>query len=87
MEECRFCSGKVIHNDRRFEDGFSTIKTMLMNWFGENDDEDETLVNGIQLRNGNLLAFESSAGEYESLGVEIKYCPLCGKELKEEETK
>ena len=86
MEECRFCSGKIIHNDRRFGDRFSTFKTMLMNWFGENDDEDETLVNGIQLCNGNLLAFDSSGGEYESLGVEIKFCPLCGKELKKEET-
>lgn len=86
MEECRFCSGRIIHNGYRFGDGFKTIKTMLMTWFSKSDDEDETLENGIQLRNGNVLAFESSGGEYESLGVEIKFCPLCGKELKEEGT-
>ena len=84
---CRFCVGKVIHCEYHFNDGFHTMGTMLGILLGTGDENDEKLKDGIQLCKGNMLAFESSSGEYESLGVRINYCPLCGRELKEEDTK
>ena len=55
----------------------------LMSRFGYSFDDDPS--NYIQLNNGNLLCFQNSSGEYVTLGIRIGYCPLCGRELFEEE--
>ena len=47
-----------------------------------NDQERDYAYNGIMLKNGNMLCFDNSAGEYAELAIDINYCPFCGKELK-----
>ena len=80
MEECRFCAGKVIDRDL-VGAGIKTVQTMLHSMFGMFDEEKTCCVDGIQLQQGNILTFDNSSGEYAAMAVEIKYCPMCGKEL------
>ena len=82
--ECRFCSGNNVPAECTIGDGFKTMGMMLRMLFG-NDDGSADLYNGIQLQSGNMLCFDNSAREYVPLGIRIGYCPLCGRELKEEE--
>jgi len=84
MDECRFCSGKPVKAEYSFGGGYNTMRMMLGMIVGRYEDEDDPVVEGIQLKRGNLLIFDSSSGEYVRLGVDIKYCPFCGKELEEE---
>ena len=55
----------------------------IMSRFGYSFDDDPS--NYIQLNKGNLLCFNNSSGEYVTLGIRIGCCPLCGRELFEEE--
>ena len=86
MDECRFCSGKSVKAGYSFGGGYHTLH-MKLGWLvgSDDDDDEENVIEGVQLKRGNLMIFDSSSGEYVRLGVEIKYCPLCGKELHEEE--
>lgn len=83
MNDCRFCNGDVIEAEY-CGDGFKTMGMMLdvlMARFGSGKKESEECKNGIQLQNGNRLAFDNSACEYATLEIEIMYCPFCGREL------
>lgn len=85
-DDCRFCCGERVPEDEKFGEGIQTmISTFesLMGRIGYPCDDDPS--NYIQLRNGNLLCFQNSSGEYVTLGIRIGYCPLCGRELFEEE--
>jgi len=55
----------------------------MLGWmFGIGDEEEkEKVEDGIQIVRGNLLTFDNSSREYAPLGVEINYCPMCGKKL------
>ena len=83
--KCRFCCGEIIHGEYRCGGGYPTMSTMLYTLFGYDHENDEQIKDGIQLRDDNLLVFESSSGEYESLGVRIKYCPMCGVKLRDKD--
>ena len=90
MNDCDFCNGKIIDAEGTDGDGIRTMSTMLDSLWGmiggtREKEEKHKLMDGIQLRYGNVLMFESSSGEYVPQGLEIKYCPFCGVELKAEE--
>lgn len=80
MSECAFCSGVLIKAEYCGK-GFKTMRMMLGMLCGSDEDEQEICENGIQLQEGNRLAFDNSAGEYALLSIEIKYCPFCGESL------
>ena len=84
MDECRFCSGKPVKAGYSFGGGYNTMH-MMIGWLAgsDDDDDDEDVIEGVQLKRGNLMIFDSSSGEYKRLGVEINFCPLCGKKLEE----
>lgn len=79
-KECRFCSENPVRAECTVGDGFKTMGMMIDMLFGRPSDDDR-LENGIQLQDGNLLCFDNSAREYVPLGIRIGYCPLCGREL------
>ena len=88
MTNCAFCNGEVIEAEYASE-GFQTMSMMVDSissifGFGKKD-KPTKCKNGIQLQEGNKLYFDSSAREYSLLGIEIKYCPFCGKELEQKE--
>ena len=74
---CDFCEGKFVHAEYIGE-GIRTMSTNFHLLFGEPQTSE---VDGVQ-RNGNVMMFDNSSGEYAKQGVEIKFCPFCGKELK-----
>lgn len=76
--KCDFCEGKTI-NSQYMKSGLITKKNKYSTMF--NTVDKYRWEDGIWLENGNLLTYDSSSGEYASQGVEIKYCPFCGKEL------
>ena len=84
---CLFCNGELIPAEETIGGGIMTVMSMVSSLqsafgFGEPDTS-----NYIKLSEGNLLCFQNSSGEYNTLGVRIEYCPLCGRKLnKEEET-
>lgn len=85
--DCRFCSGGNVRAEFTVGDGLKTMGMMIGMLFGKfgNEDDPERVYNGIQLQSGNMLCFDNSSREYVPLGIRIGYCPLCGRELKEEE--
>lgn len=83
-EDCRFCCGAPVPAEETAGDGIKTMEMILNLMFGRSS-EDEYVSNGIQLMDGNLLCFDNSAREYQTLGIRIGHCPLCGRELKPEE--
>lgn len=86
MDRCRFCQGKVVRSDFFYGSGLYTTRMMTGLWDGRKEQEDDTdVLEGIQLKNGNRMIFDSSSGKYVRLGIEIKHCPFCGCELKKEE--
>ena len=81
-EECRFCSGKPVRSDFFYGSGLYTMRMMPGLWGGRKEQEDDAdVLEGIQLKNGNRMIFDSSSGKYVRLGIEIKHCPFCGKVL------
>ena len=84
--DCPFCNGVQIDSEY-IGQGTMTFNTFLGSFFGSEDtSKTETeCSNGIILKRGNILLFDNSAQEYAALGVKIRYCPFCGRELKEEE--
>lgn len=81
---CPFCNGVQINSEYAGQ-GIMTLNTIIGSFFGSEDTNEikTDCSNGIILKRGNLLFFDNSAQEYASLGIKIKYCPFCGKELKE----
>ena len=76
MADCKFCAGEWIRSDYVGE-GIVPIPLML----GPGDMPRD----GVHLKYGNCLYFDSSSHEYAEQAITIKYCPFCGAELKEEE--
>ena len=82
MEECKFCQGKPVGAEYIEKRYFDTMTMMLSRLTGKLDlYEEDRCCNGIMLANGNHLTFDNSACEYSVLGIEIKFCPFCGKAL------
>lgn len=85
MEDCAFCNGEVIEAEFVGE-GLKTAGMSLQflgAMFGREPEKQTRCHNSIQLQEGNKLAFDNSCGEYAILSVEIKYCPFCGKILRD----
>ena len=83
---CPFCNGVQI-NGEYVGEGIMTVNMIMGSLFGSEDtSENETdCSNGIILKGGNVLFFDNSAQEYASLGIKIRYCPFCGRELKSDD--
>ena len=76
--KCDFCEGKTI-NAHYMNTGLVTMKNKFSTMFRTTNKykwED-----GVWLKDGNVLTYDSSSGEYASQGVEINYCPFCGEKL------
>ncbi len=82
--ECRFCCGEPVSAEVTVGDGIKTMGMMIDMLFGGRRKEPESVNNGIQLEDGNMLLFDNSSREYVPLGIRIGYCPLCGRELKQD---
>ena len=76
MNRCSFCAGDRIFPDQVGE-GTKTMAMMMGMLLGDLRNGSD----GIRLVNKTYLAFDNSAGEYAEEMVEIKYCPMCGREL------
>ena len=69
-----FCQGGLYENEANSTNGIMPIPALL--GFDEHS--------GIMLDEENgkhYLTYDNSAGEYARGAVEIKYCPICGREL------
>ena len=74
---CEFCEYKRIH-PQYVGDGFKTMGLMIRMLGGIDEDYND----GIRLDSEeNILWFDNSDGEYTELGIDIQYCPMCGKRL------
>ena len=80
---CDLCEGKVIKAEE-VGSGIQTVPQMLKWAWGFGSGEEESKTDGVWIEDGNILCYETSSGEYAYQGIEIKYCPLCGRELKHE---
>ena len=86
MSDCKFCNGKIIKADG---DGLerNATKNMLgglvsvVEMNREPQKEHSNANGGIMLKDGNILAFDNSSGEYTEMKIQIHFCPFCGKEL------
>ena len=82
-ELCPFCEGKTI-KATGVGAGCKTMKTNLNLIFGKTEEADDE-EDGVFLRYGNMLGFDSSSGEYAAMFVEINYCPFCGAKMDKEQ--
>lgn len=74
---CDFCeNGKKMKADYKGE-GITTAINMIDALFGAGDDDSFC---AARIEN-NILFVDNSSREYAELGVEIKYCPMCGRSL------
>lgn len=80
--ECEFCRG-IPKRAEYVGDGIKTMGMMTEMMFGINENAHS---NYIYIKNGNLLVWDNSAGEYAELSAEIKYCPMCGRKLQSNTT-
>ena len=60
----------------------------LPNWNFIPDDDSETVPSGIEIEirkisEHNTLVFTNSASEYGAGALNIRFCPMCGRELSE----
>ena len=60
----------------------------LPNWNFLPEDDDEIVPSGIEIEIRKIidkpaLVFTNSADEYGSGAINIKFCPMCGRELSE----
>ena len=79
---CKFCEYKRIY-PQYVGDGTKTMGLMLRMLGGIDEDYND----GIRLDSEkNILWFDNSDGEYAELGIDIQYCPLCGKKLNTNDT-
>lgn len=81
---CKFCEGKCIPPDGFGTAGIHTMSQNLTYLFGQKvDSEPNDYIRLTWDGSKPFLAFQSSSCEYADAFVEIKYCPMCGKNLKE----
>ena len=73
---CDFCEKYEKAEPEVKGEGINTAMNNLNLLFGYHETGD-----GIHLDDDNYLMFDNSSGEYAELGVKIKYCPMCGREL------
>ena len=79
---CEFCEYKRIYPQYGGA-GSKTMGLMLRMLGGIDEDYND----GIRLDSEeNILWFDNSDGEYAELGIDIQYCPLCGKRLNTADT-
>lgn len=79
-EMCKFCEGNERICDEYNKEGLLPARTMITGLFGFGDSK-----NGIRYdTENNRLGFDNSEGEYAEGFVKIKYCPMCGRDLRKE---
>ena len=83
-KDCRFCCGDPVKAEFTVGEGIKTMQMMFSMLTGISDNDPDKKADGIWLENGNMLCFDNSSREYVPLGINIGFCPLCGRELKQE---
>lgn len=79
---CKFCEGNERISGEYHGQGILPARTMITSLFGFGDS-----VYGIRYdTDTNLLGFDNSEGEYAEGFVKINYCPMCGRDLRKENT-
>lgn len=84
MEMCEFCEGKIIKSTN-YEGDILPFRLMFSSIVRCDYSSDEA-VNGIFLNEDNMMGFNNSDGEYATQFVKINYCPMCGRDLRKENT-
>ena len=78
---CGFCEGNDSLPIYGWDDGINPTYVMVKKIFNE------PLYSNIHimLEDGhNILGYDNSSNEYATEYVEINYCPICGRKLKED---
>lgn len=78
---CKFCEGKYILPDGPVTKTNTVHQDLAYLYTSQDDAEPWNYIRLIRDEGKPFLVFQNSSGEYVELAVEIKYCPLCGKEL------
>lgn len=79
---CEFCEGNERIIEEYHGEGILPMRTMITGLFGFGDSK-----NGIRYdTDNNLLGFDNSEGEYAEGFAKINYCPMCGRDLRKENT-
>lgn len=82
--ECSFCNHEKIRPDFLGQ-GIKTPADNAASLFASVLGTEKETTTGIRLfeyDEGSCLAFDNSAGEYAEGVIEIRYCPLCGRNLR-----
>ena len=78
-----------MQSNTAMENNINPLKLQTMCKFCENNEEIETIYQTLYLKiNGNHLgiyydSYSCDSAIYEDNIVDIKYCPFCGKKIKE----
>lgn len=80
---CDFCETRLFHTMDIRGEGIGTMSDNIQTLFGRSG----YTGSGVQLKELNgepVLSYDNSSNEYGDGYLPIRYCPMCGRKLKEE---
>lgn len=78
---CEFCNGKAKASEVLCGEGVMPAGLMLSRLFSFGRTEESENGDCVAIKDGNVMVYDNSSGEYRFQGIKINYCPICGKKL------